>query len=154
MSKVATLLDIVEARLRASGAVTSVFRDITQKEFPYCDNSPALHVNAADANDEIGQPAMGYNTRVVQVRVYVTFSKKELELLDKTLWIHIDMVRSVLVGDGTISRYWEDGGGNRLAYLPTLIFDVRTVPSPLGTPYVGTRVIQFDVQMKEAYYGT
>ena len=147
MSAVADVLKIVKERLFSSEILEGIFKEITLKEFPIAKNWPAIHVNAEDSNTTIAGKSIGKSDRVTQIRVYVTLAKKDLEELDISIWETIDTVRSVLIGDGKQDRFW---GG--LCDYPTLTFDVRTVPSPVGSVYLGTRVILFDAHIKELLY--
>lgn len=125
---------------RALGDWWPGFGDVTLREFPYCDDWPACHVNVLELSDAPGEPGFPYSTLRLQVGIYVSLQEPDLEASNDRLWRVVMTVRSAITSDRTL-------GG--LLNEKLLLRAVRQVPSPFGTPIVGTRRIEFEAAIIE-----
>jgi hypothetical protein len=124
----------------ALGGWWAGFGDITLREFPYCDDWPACHVNIMELVDEPGRPGFPLNGLRLQVGVYVSLQEPDLDASNERLWKLVMATRAAITSDRTL-------GG--LLNEKLLMRNVRQVPSPLGTPIVGTRRIEFEAVIVE-----
>jgi hypothetical protein len=143
--KVLTLQKNLLDQIRTFENVSAIFATITLAEFPYCDDVPAIHINILEAPEQVGYPAIGKVTRRCKVRVYVmAVSETDLEHKDSNLWEWIVPVEKALKTD----RYCGlDSDGEPLCNIAVTEYDIKTVPSPVGTPLVGVRVIEFNAEL-------
>lgn len=116
------------------------FGDVTLKEFPYCEEWPACHVNLMELVDEPGRPGFPLSSLRLQVGVYVSLQEPDLEASNERLWRVVMAVRDAITSDRTLGGLLND---------KLLLRSVRQVPSPLGTPIVGTRRIEFEAVITE-----
>lgn len=125
----------------AGQQLQAVFKDITFAEFPYCDSFPALHLNWAAETDDPMVPGGNQAARVLSIDLYVTEPKADLTLQQSGLADLVEAVRDAIKSDRTL-------GG--LLNLSLVSMPVSTVPSPLGTAYVGTRRISIQPTITES----
>lgn len=118
----------------------SGFADITLREFPYCEDWPACHVNLLEQIDEPGRPGFPFNGLRLQVGVYVSLQEPDLDASNERLWRVVMATRAAITSDRIL-------GG--LLNEKLLLRAVRQIPSPLGTPIVGTRRIEFEAVVVE-----
>jgi hypothetical protein len=144
-SKINSILDALKTNIEADEDLYNAFRDVTRKEFPLCDNYPSCNINAVDTADDIGVTGMSRKLRRVRVNIYVTLNRAALEKLEPDLWDLVDTVRRRVESD----RYLSFVNADNLLEKPIVSVDVRSVPSPVGTNYVGTRVLEFDAHYRE-----
>lgn len=144
-SGVNAVLDKVIANIRANVDLNAVLRDVTRKEFPLCDDFPSCNVNASGTGDDVGILGMGRKQRIIRVQVYVVLNQQQLELMDPNLWDLVDTLRVVLESD----RYLGVVNAGALLESPILDVSVRPIPSPVGTNYVGARVLEFEARLRE-----
>lgn len=144
-SKINSILDKLKTNIIADVDLNAAFRDVTRKEFPLCDNYPSCNVNAVDTADDIGVTGMGRKLRRVRINIFVTLNRAALEKLEPDLWDLVDTVRRRVESD----RYLGVVNVSNLLEQPIVSVNVRSVPSPVGTNYVGTRVLEFDVHYRE-----
>ncbi len=132
-------------QIRTYGNLNAMFKTFTLAEFPYCDNVPAVHINILEAPEQVGYPAIGKVTRRCKVRVYVMIvSDRDLANKDKNLWEWLAPVEAALKTD----RYCGvDDEGEPLCNIAVTEYDIKTVPSPVGTATVGVRAIEFNAEL-------
>ena len=116
------------------------FGDISLREFPYCEDWPACHINVLELVDEPGRPGFPLNGLRLQVGVYISLQEPDLDASNERLWRLVMATRAAISSDRTL-------GG--LLNEQLLFRAVRQIPSPLGTPIVGTRRIEFEAVIVE-----
>jgi hypothetical protein len=114
--------------------------EITQAEFPYCDNFPAIHVNLGGTDDEVGVPGMGFVTIALNVEIYVTIKESDLTNADNLVVKYISIVREALRANRYLDNTLQE---------PIMGMTISKVPSPLGTAYAGTRVLRALLKVAE-----
>jgi hypothetical protein len=144
MSQTNVVLDALYQLLKNDASVAPLFKDITRKEFPFCDDFPALHINSSSRREDTAILGMGFRQLEPRVQVYVTLGRQQLENMQQDIWETVDTVCACIESD----RFLVVGGIPTLIQ-PILNLEVRSVPSPIGTAYLGTRVIEFDAKIKD-----
>ncbi|AFZ66985.1 hypothetical protein [Deinococcus peraridilitoris] len=135
--RISTTLAALEAYLR--GKLGAKFADITTAEFPFCEDFPALHVNAGTTADDTSAPGMGLRERKVQVRLFVTLQRAQVRERG-VLWDLVDDVRDAVLSDPFL-------GG--LTRQPVIKLPVSPVPSPTGSAYSDCRQLSFEITLLE-----
>ena len=140
MSAVQSLITRVRDMLAADATLKAGFTEFTTREFPFCDDFPAIHVNAEGSSDDTSYGGMGTRQRTVAMRVFVTITSADSQAREAALWPLVDRVRAIIDADRHL--------GSTLRVAITHL-DVRSVPSPVGSYYVGTRRVDFDAVIEE-----
>lgn len=142
-SAVNTVLDAIITNLKNNPTLIALFGDITRAEFPLGRDLPICNVNASGTTDAVGvlgEFTAGRKQRAVRVQVYITLDRSQTETMDPDLWQLVDAVRAVIEADRTLGGVLD---------LPVIEVNARSVPSPIGTAYLGTRVLEFDAYIRE-----
>lgn len=133
------VLDLLHQKFVNTPAVSALFKDITRKEFPFCDDFPALHVNSSSRREDTQILGMGFKQLEPRIQIYVTLGRQQLENMQQDIWETVDTVTQCIESDRFLSG---------ALIQPILSIEVRSVPSPIGTAYLGTRVIEFDAKIR------
>lgn len=146
-SRVSTAIAYLITKIKSDVSLNNFFADVTDEEFPQCEEYPACNVNAMSSQDDSTKLGMPLKARVVTMNVFVVLHP-DGKTSDTTLWNVIDAIRDIIKADKNFGAV----GYNAILEQPVIETHVFTVPSPFGTPLMGCRKIEFEAVLRESNY--